>query len=545
MTTFGEVIKGKEQQVELTFDERSLLMQLIKERRHPLDLLRELISNAGAKEVGAKEIRIKYTVDEDGHVFEVHDNGCGMLYSGNKAMPQRLDKFLGLGLSAIVGVKGDEFSWKGLGSKLAFQSKRIELETWTGEGDAIRVDINEPWKTIEAGQLPRPRLFRHEPEPGRVRGTTIRVIGHPPHRQEDNFTADGIINFLSHRTFVGSTRHRDAPPDIHLSVLGKPHSLFLGFPEFRQLQAKEGTLLIDETEEITKSGTNLTLRIRLRGFITWDAADHHLSETQYNTGLALAVKGIPYFELDMEEHGSRSIAVANPGRKNCCLVLECDDIQDEMNISRSGLVDSDKTLLLRSAATTVFARIEKSPAYLEFRQIPQKRKTVAGAGWISKVKTQLEADNQRWVVYRRSPTDKPIQLLREPENENDLLAILWKLEALGGLPFAKFQTLAHAGTGPDLIVHFQEDDQSHLERYTSIEVESRFRNYKAHGHKPSQYPRVVCWELGTGKKITVNATDKKYKFVAPKDDYLVQIFCIRHLDGISVVDKREIDKLFK
>ena len=71
-------------------------------------------------------------------------------------------------------------------------------------------------------------------------------------------------------------------------------------------------------------------------------------------------------------------------------------------------------------------------------------------------------------------------LSREPENENDTLAILWKLEALNGLPFKQFQTLGHAGYGPDLIVHFQEDSQSNPERYVSVEVESRFYNYKAH-----------------------------------------------------------------
>ena len=79
-------------------------------------------------------------------------------------------------------------------------------------------------------------------------------------------------------------------------------------------------------------------------------------------------------------------------------------------------------------------------------------------------------------MYQSTDNAKPIILSREPKNENDTLNILWKLEALNALPFKKFQTLGHAGSGPDLIVHFQEDEQSHPDRYTSIEVENKFYN---------------------------------------------------------------------
>ncbi len=107
--------------------EISLMRQIILERVHALDLSRELVSNAAAREVGATEIKIKYTVDDAGHIFEVSDNGCGIDYTGATSAPGRLDGFFGPGLSSIVGVKGDEFSWKGLGSKLAYHSQRIEL----------------------------------------------------------------------------------------------------------------------------------------------------------------------------------------------------------------------------------------------------------------------------------------------------------------------------------------------------------------------------------------------------------------------------------
>jgi hypothetical protein len=126
---FERAEEGTAKDVEILENEIGIFKNLIKERKHPLDLVRELLSNAGAREVGASSIEISYTKDREGHIFEIKDDGCGMNFTSRKSMPGRLDRFLGLGLSAIAGLKSDEFSWKGLGSKLAYQSRRVEIET--------------------------------------------------------------------------------------------------------------------------------------------------------------------------------------------------------------------------------------------------------------------------------------------------------------------------------------------------------------------------------------------------------------------------------
>ena len=114
----GDALKSSSREVEILKEDVALLKHLINERKHPLDLIRELLSNAGASQVGATRIEVTYTVDKNGHIFEVADDGCGMDYTENQKVPGRLDRFLGLGFSAIVGRQSDEFSWKGLGSKL-------------------------------------------------------------------------------------------------------------------------------------------------------------------------------------------------------------------------------------------------------------------------------------------------------------------------------------------------------------------------------------------------------------------------------------------
>src|SRR5438445_3012898 len=46
-SAIGDTIKAKSKEVSPAFDELSIFLQLIKERKHPLDLIRELLSNSG------------------------------------------------------------------------------------------------------------------------------------------------------------------------------------------------------------------------------------------------------------------------------------------------------------------------------------------------------------------------------------------------------------------------------------------------------------------------------------------------------------------
>lgn len=537
-----EVSKGKE--VDLIFHEISLMKQLIREHPHPLDLLRELISNSGAKEVGASEIKIRYSVHEDyGHVFEVKDNGCGMNFTGSNRFAGRLDKFLSLGLSAIVGEKSDEFSWKGLGSKLSFQSRRVEIETYDGRDETYRVEINEPWDTIERKLKPKPKIFPSKPTTGQKTGTTIRVYGYPPHRRESPFTVEEITDYLCHRTFVGFTRKRENPPKIILSIFGQTHVIDFGFPEVKNYLAisSEGTVVVKEKRiDKTLSGTSKSIAVSIKGFYTLDEKIFGLKGIHNNAGLILSVKGIPYFRLPLREYGSRQLII-NPGEEKCCLIVECDQIQEEMNISRSGLIDSAMTELFKSCVRDLVSQIENSPDHLKFRKVPEGRKQIKTARELEENKRDLESPNQNWVILNIEEQKKSIILSREPANETDVLTILWKLEAFNALPFKKFQTLANFKKGPDLIAHFQEDERGNPERYSTIEIENKFYNYKSHGHIAQQYPKVICWDLGPSPKVRIEPTNKKYKFVVRQNDYLVQIYTIRRMDNIRILTTDQLE----
>ena len=550
MGTLGDFLKADSsdsKEVDLLRNEIAIFKNLIQERKHPLDLIRELLSNAGAKEVGAKRIDISYTSSREGHIFEISDDGCGMNYTGNSKLPGRLDKFLGLGMSAIVGEKSDEFSWKGLGSKLAYHSRRVEIETRFSIYPFYIVRINEPWSTLERNLLPKPHLSRFENSEENV-GTKIKVIGHPPHRQEEPFSFDEIRTFLLHRTFAGFTRERDDVPQISLSVLGRTEELEFGFPEFKGIEWNNGIYLDSEKRRlvvnIVENSSKIGL-VRLKGFLVWDGVRYQLSRANLNTGLLLSSRGIPYFELSLEDYGSSSIPHANPGIEKTCLVVECDGIHSKMNISRSDLVDCAETVEFRKTVKKLFERLETSQQYREFRQIPKAAKTIVSADNLADEKRIIESEDQNWVVLQRSG-QSPIVLFREPKNETDVFAIICKLEAMNALPFEKFQTLGYVGAkqGPDLLVNFQEEKGSEPVRAAVVEVENNFYNYKVHGHKPSQYPKILCWDIPqSGRKVRLSKTSKKFKWTINMEEFQVHVFVIKQIEGIVVLSRRELRDL--
>jgi hypothetical protein len=542
--TIGDFFVTKSQEVDPFFQEVALMKQLILERTHRLELLRELISNSGAREVGAENIHITYYVHPRyGHAFEVRDDGCGMNFTNNPQLPGRLDRFLGLGLSAVAGLDADEFAWKGLGSKLAYHSRRVEIETYNGKA-AYNVIVNEPWETIDDGKKPRPNVSEVSPTIGQPTGTTVRVYGHPPHKKEP-FTFEEIRDYLTHRTFVGFTRERQSPPRITLTVQNRTEEIPIGFPEFRNLpeEPPEGTVIVDPVI-ITRNlpGTSQNVHIVLKGFYTWDERDYGLADVHLNTGLILSVSGIPYFTLNMRELGSGELAVARPGTGKCCLVVECDAVQTGMNISRSGLVDSALTDHFNKLVGEAIQKVEKTETHRAFRMVPKRRKEKKSAAELKERKEALEESDQAWVYWQPSDAEKPVRLLREPKNETDTLAVLWKLEAIGGLPFTIFETLAYSGKGADLVVHFQEDETSNPERYATMEAEHRFFNYKAHGHLISQFPTVICWDINPKPRLSVKKTAKPYKFVVHLKETTLRIYALSQMPGVFVATEDDLKR---
>ena len=479
------------EEVQILKHDAAIFKNLIKERQHPLDLVRELLSNAAAREVGATRIEVAYHHDGSEHIFEVTDDGCGMDFSGDQYHAGRLGRFLGLGISAIVGKWADEFSWKGLGSKLAYGSRYVEIDTRAAGSPRYQVCIDEPWRTLNNNALPRPRVTEY-PGDAVETGTRIRVFGHPFDCHPEPFTFEEIRTFLLHRTFAGFTRTRDWPPDIVLSVRGWSQPITCGLPEFKDIAFPDGQSLDPVRQTLL---VNLAVvGVRLKGFITFDAEQFGLGKDALNTGLILSSRGIPYFELPLDKYGARNL-LKTPGAAKVCLVAECDDVYSEMNLSRSGLVDSSGAAELKTQLRRIFEFVESSIEYKEFRQLRTHQKQAAKRADVTQDRQQIQSDSQNWVVLER-PDGPPLVLMREPRSQTEAFAILCKLESLGALPFEQFQTMGYpqASGKLDLFVQFQEEPTAEQMTAALFETENHFFSYKRHDGLAPQAPKVICWD---------------------------------------------------
>jgi hypothetical protein len=542
MALFG-CFKNTSREIDVLRHDVGIFKNLINERQHPLDLVRELLSNAAASQVGATRIEIAYTRDRQGHVFEVSDDGCGMDFSDDPERIGRLDRFLGLGLSSIAGVRSDEFSWKGLGSKLAYQSRRVMIETRAEGHPLYEVRIDEPWSTLKRNQVPRPRITEHK-DPAYPTGTRIRVLGHPPHRQDEPFTRDEIHSFLLHRTFTGFTSRRADPPRILLSVLGRIERLDFGWPEFRGLSFPDW-LQLDRSRKTLIVHTSLqrppSMNVTLKGFLTWEPERFGLADERLNTGLLLSSRGIPYFELPMAEYGAGRLERC-PGRGRVCLVAECDALYSQMNLSRSGLVDSAETLEFKEVLRQLFDHLAGSDEYRAFRELKSASWRAERAAQLVAARRTIGSDEQNWVVLERDGAE-PLVLMREPKNEAEVVAILGKLESLGALPFARFQTVAHPKHARNLglFVQFQEETEAEPVSIAMFQAEKKFRSRKRRVAVETELPNVICWDApAPGRSARLVRTPKKYKFLAQFDGAQFPVYVLRLMDGLNVQSAREL-----
>ncbi len=187
-------------------DDARIFLQVIRDRRNPLEVLREGLSNsydASASRANAIiRIRSRRTVD-----VEIHDNGLGI-------RPSEFRYFFGLGFGNKIGLP--TIGNKGLGTKLFFNSDGIEVSTKLQSGGTYEATLESPLQTLENGIVPRYNVhpkrevrlpFRH--------GTSIRIRELRANSQSPLLSIENIANYLRWFTVAGSCRRILGAPEGH------------------------------------------------------------------------------------------------------------------------------------------------------------------------------------------------------------------------------------------------------------------------------------------------------------------------------------------
>jgi len=243
-------------------------------------------------------------------------------------------------------------------------------------------------------------------------------------------------------------------------------------------------------------------------------------------GLTYAWKGIPYFNLDFNYYKPQGSEFYY---KFCRFVAECDDI--ETDIARSRIVsDGIKEPLFTAALREAYRKIMDTEDYKEWVRYKRNLKKKDLGQTLNQRKDELQKANQKWVFYKGELIHK------EPDNEQDTRALIWKLEGMKALPFFYFRSLEHtAQKGIDVIAEFQEKDFSGKKFYEAIEVEHILENYDDHDHVPEQTSLIIAWDSKKWEKLT--KVEGEWKYVWSYAGNNLNVILLKYLPNIEVKSK--------
>ncbi len=552
----AEITEHEAESVESEIHKASLVKQVVKNRNHVLDVVREALSNMCAPEVGATEVRVKYYRSEYGATFVFEDDGCGMAYSGEEDNPKRLDRFIHLGFSGAAGLDSDKFSHKGLGSKLLLDCKELVVETWNGDPDepVYEAKVRNPRSKLfdsDEPQLPEFSIIRRDAEEHESKGTKIMAKGYAG--GDIDFSREEIEQYLYYYSVVGSTEEEqvDNLPTVYLNFKGDSKELVPGFP-WIESESDWRTVIVDPPIEssVQSKKTETEVTVTLKGGFTMNTGNpkYGLSIHRGNVGIFVSVNGIPYFRLPYDDTYTGD-NFKNIYKKFTCFVVECDELHEVLTIDRSSTTqDNDILPAFQKACRQAFSKLAEREEYNEFHRNRREETQRERAELLSERKEALRSGEMGYVYLDLTETSdvkfsddhgERKLIHRVPSGENDTLSLLWKLEALGALPFEKFVTLEHtANKGIDTIVNYQVDGMSEPNEFVACEIESKFENFERHGHYPGQSSIIICWEV---EHPNVNHLEKlnEYTYRATFDEHSIDVYELKNIPGLSVENTLE------
>ncbi len=510
-----------------------LVSQVIESRRDPRDVIREYLSNACAKEIEAKNVRIVYYNDPNyGPSLVLSDDGIGMNYTGDIKNPGRLDRFIAVAYGGHAGLKSDEFGHKGLGSKLAANCRRLEIKTTIKHSpDSYFVFVDEPIKTLREGKQP---IYKIIAGAGlQSNGTEIKILGYEYGESAGSFQIDKLELYLYFNTIAGYTRNRDMPK-FTLKVETEERNEEAGFCFLKSPTRPDWKtyVLADPITKKKGDGSN-AVTVTLKGGYTLETANPEITNgftlRAGTHGLFLSIKGIPYVQLDFNEFRGNFSKLQY---KFVRFVVECDELFSNMDFARNTYLENQQTANFEKAFKECFNELAEKVEYKNFlkqaEEENQKNKRIN----IDKRKEELEKPDQKFVYIRNTG-----QLLhRLPKNEHDTLALMWKLEALKLLPFDSFVSLEHTNLeGIDVIAHYRETPDAHTHKYAPIEVEYIFENFYSHGHNANQVMAVICWDVDDESRYK-KIEGKPHKLIATINESEVAIYRLSTIEEIELRD---------
>ena len=213
-----------------TVNQAAEFLEISNDFTNPKEVVREAISNCF--DAGAKNIKIEIYVDRsrgiDELVINIEDDGEGM-------SEEQLKAFFGLGYSTRVAVDERGFNVspsigeKGHGTKVYFNSRRIEVNSWK-DNQRLEAYMDNPRQTLQRREVPKvvceSKEFADEKQ-----GSQVRIFGYNSNTQA-GFSHNEIKDYIYWFAKFGSPElevEKETYKDVKIQLKG------LGVPEFEEL----------------------------------------------------------------------------------------------------------------------------------------------------------------------------------------------------------------------------------------------------------------------------------------------------------------------
>lgn len=532
-------------------DETQEFIEIANDFSNPLDLVREAVSNS--YDAGASTIHISFEVvkkyGESILKIVIKDDGSGMTR-------EQLQNFFDLGNSTRRG-DGDSIGEKGHGTKVYFNSNRIEVRTSCGESGFLAV-MNEPFKKLFDRQIPSVEVENID---NAEKGTEIVIFGYNNNRR-DRFTHPILKDYINWFTKHGAIENQFSEPYKKAALFLKG----LGRQDFEGIE--QGHRFPDDSKDInklfedhlTQAPDFYSKKIIKQGFLK------NYPEISYQAIFCIEGKYAKYGYNDMLRRRGYSApegAYTIQERYGLWLCKDYMPIQrknewithkgseytkfhafincQEMRLTANrGSVDNTPSEVLqdiKDEVIKIYNDVIKSDEWTAMEWLEEEASSYQT--------TEKEKKNFDWRIKKVNRANvaeyKGIQLV-EPERESGVFSIFIMLSQLEEslFPFVVIDYDTHDGI--DVIA--KGDSTTPISSAKLFYVEFKRTLSKGFNHSFENLHSVVCWDTDIKHDDVlsdINNEERKMQIVAPEDEndytryfldnpkkaHKIEVFCLK------------------
>ena len=168
-------------------------------------------------------------------------------------------------------------------------------------------------------------------------------------------------------------------------------------------------------------------------------------------------------------------------------IVEIENKKLKQNVTK-GKSDTKLANELIDSIENALTSVTESLSFQNYKHKIELKQQAKAANSLKK--RQERARKGARIIYN----DSPIMLV--PSNENEVLVLLSKLDALKALPFHEFILWEYtARSGIDAIATYQTKETSRQTMFAMVEIEYFCENFFEHGHPHHQVDMVICWNF--------------------------------------------------